>query len=122
MIWNNIITWFGKTFQRSQLVREFNRNAANAWDSGIAPTLLEARITWGNSNNKHNFSKTYSGFRIKAATAGYMNIEKCKIIGMIIMSDQTLVRRLMRCGFDTIEIYGDSGSGFETSLQNLLLT
>lgn len=120
-MWNTIITWFGETFERTSLVSNFNRNAAQAWDSGVAPTLLKARITWGNSNNKHNFSRTYSGFRIKAATGGYMNREKCGVIGMIIMSDQTLVRKLIRCGFDTLEVYGDSGNGFETGLQNLLL-
>tara|TARA_B100000795_G_C22672784_1_gene388636 strand:- start:387 stop:752 length:366 start_codon:yes stop_codon:yes gene_type:complete len=120
-MWNNIVSWFGETFERNRLISDFNRNASQAWDSRRAPTLLRARITWGESNNKHNFSRTYSGFRIIAATGGYMNREKCGVIGMIIMSDQTLVRKLIRCGFDTLEVYGDSGNGFETGLQNLLI-
>lgn len=120
-MWNSIVTWFGETLERNRLVSDFNRNAAHAWDTGEAPTLLKSKITWGNSNNKHNFSRTYSGFRINATTGGFMNREQCGAIGMIIMSDQALVRRLIRCGFDTLEVYGDNGNGFETGLQNLLL-
>ena len=121
-MWQNIISWFGDVMERRSLVAEFNRNAAAAWDSGSVPTLLKAKITWGNSGNRHTFSATWSGFRINAMTGSHMSLEKCKTIGMIIMSDQVMVRKLMRVGFDTLEVFSDSSSsGFETGLQNLLL-
>ena len=121
-MWQNIISWFGDKMEKQSLVSEFNRNAAFAWDSGAAPTLLKAKMTWGNSKNKHSFSDTFSGFRINAMTGSYMSLEKCKIIGMIIKSDQVLLRKLIRVGFDTLEVFSEtSSSGFETGLQNLLL-
>ena len=122
-MFENILSWFNEKLDRNRMVRDFNYRAAASWDNGEAPTLLKAKITWGNSINKHNFSHTYSGFRIKAQTAGIMNKETCTMIGNIIMSDQKLVRRLIRNGFDTLEIFGtDSYSGYETGLTNLLLT
>jgi hypothetical protein len=121
-MWNNILSWFGDKFEKNKLVNEFNRSAAEAWDTGNAPTLLKAKIVLGNRKNKHSFSDFFSGFRIKAATGGVLSEEKCKIIGMIIMSDQRLIRQLMRLGFDTLEIFSeDSHTGFQTGLQNLLL-
>ena len=86
-MWGNIISWFGDKIEKQSIVRQFNKSAANAWDDGDVPTLLKAKITWGNSKNKHSFSDTFSGFRILAMTGSYMSLEKCKVIGMIIMSD-----------------------------------
>jgi len=121
-MWNNIISWFGDKFEKQSIVRQFNKSAANAWDTGDVPTLLKAKITWGNSENKHSFSDTFSGFRILAMTGSYMSLEKCKVIGMIIMSDQVLLRKLMRVGFDTLEVFSDTSSdGFEAGLRNLLI-
>ena len=121
-MWNNIISWFGDKYEKNKLVNEFNRRAAEAWDNGHAPTLLKAKIVLGNRKNKHSFSDFFSGFRIKATTGGSFSEEKCKIIGSIIMSDQQLVRKLMRLGFDTLEIFDENSyTGFETGLQNLLL-
>lgn len=121
-MFENIVSWFNDKLDRHRMVADFNRRAADAWDNGDAPTLLKAKITWGNSINKHNFSHTFSGFTIKAATAGTMNREKCTMIGLLIMSDQKLVRSLIRNGFDTLQIFGsDNYSGFETGLTNLLI-
>lgn len=50
-----------------------------------------------------------------------MDRERCSMVAMIILSNQTLVRRLIRCGFDTIEIYGDGGDGYTAALRQLLL-
>tara|TARA_B110000902_G_C14069025_1_gene498549 strand:+ start:347 stop:724 length:378 start_codon:yes stop_codon:yes gene_type:complete len=122
-MFENIVSWFNEKVDRNRMVKDFNYRAAQAWDQGDAPTLLKAKITWGNSINKHNFSHTYSGFTIKAQTAGVMNREKCTIIGLVIMTDQQLVRSLIRLGFDTLQIFGtDEYSGYETGLTNLLLT
>ena len=120
-MWDNIIQWFENSIERRKLVNSFNENASLAWDKGQVPTLLRSKTTWGNRGNKHNFSKTLSGFRITTTTNGYMNKEKCSMIGLIIMSDQELVRKLIRCGYDTLEVFGDNSEGFETGLHNLLI-
>ncbi len=121
-MFENIVSWFNEKLDRHKMVKDFNRRAAEAWDNGEAPTLLKAKITWGNSINRHSFSHTYSGFTIKTTTAGVMNREKCTMIGLLIMSDQKLVRSLIRNGFDTLQIFGsDNYSGYETGLTNLLL-
>ena len=121
-MWQNIISWFGDKLEKQSIVRQFNKSAANAWDAGDVPTLLKAKVSWGNSNNKHSFSDTFSGFRIIAMTGSNMSLEKCKIIGMIIMSDQVLLRQLMRVGFDTLEVFSNTTSdGFEAGLRNLLI-
>lgn len=121
-MWQNIISWFGDKLEKQSIVSQFNKSAAYAWDNGDVPTLLKAKITWGNSKNKHSFSDSFSGFRILAMTGSYMSLEKCKVIGMIIMSDQVLLRKLMRVGFDTLEVFSDTSSdGFEAGLRNLLI-
>ena len=121
-MWDSIVTWFTSKRDKHALVKDFNRKASNAWDCGDAPTLLRAKVTWGDSKNKHNFSDIRSGFRIKAATSGNLEREQCILIGMIIMSDQVLLRKLMRVGFDTLEVFSDTSSdGFEAGLRNLLI-
>jgi hypothetical protein len=120
-MWTFIVNWFGESRERAAIVADFNESAAQAWDDGHAKILLKSKISWGNSDNRHKFSRTWSGFRIQAATGSYMAYEQCQIIGSMIMTDQRLVRRLMRCGFDTLEIYGDSDDGFEAPLRQLLL-
>ena len=121
-MWNFITEWFGNKLEKKELVREFNFRASRAWDNGEAPTLLQARISWGNSQNKHSFSDVRSGFRIKAVTGVLLASEQCKVIGLLIMSDQELVRKLIRLGFDTLEVFGTGGGEYKIGLTNLLLT
>ena len=121
-MWDDLVTWFTNKRDKYALVKDFNRKASNAWDCGDAPTLLRAKVTWGDSKNKHNFSDIRSGFRIKAATSGNLEREQCIVIGMIIISDQVLTRKLIRLGFDTLEIYGSNPYDLiEYSLTELLL-
>ena len=121
-MWNVITEWFGSKLEKRSLVKEFNLRASNAWDKGEAPTLLRARISWGDNQNKHSFSDVRSGFRIKAVTGGILDREQCMVIGMIIMSDQQLVRKLIRLGFDTLEVFGTRGGEYTIGLTTLLLT
>ena len=121
-MWNVITEWFGSKLEKRSLVKEFNLRASNAWDKGEAPTLLRARISWGDNQNKHSFSDVRSGFRIKAVTGGILDNEQCAIIGILIYSDQELVRKLIRLGFDTLEVFGTSGGKYTIGLTNLLLT
>jgi hypothetical protein len=120
MIWNNIKEWFNHHAEKNQLVSEFNLNAKHAFINGEVPTLLKAKTSWGNSKFKHASSDTWSGFRIKVTNKGTVNLEFCKIIGMLITQDQVLVRKLISCGFDTLEVFGMEGDGFQTGLTLLL--
>lgn len=121
MVWNNLRDWFNHHAEKTQLVREFNQNAKNAFINGQVPTLLKAQTVWGNSKFKHALSDWRSGFKIKVANKGEVSLEFCKIIGMLIVQDQVLVRKLISCGFDTLEVFGKEGDGFQTGL-TLLLT
>ncbi len=109
--WNNIIDWFRDRSERAKLVRSFNDSAKNSFISGIAPTLLKASISKGESLYKHQFSNWLnSGFRIQAFTGRVLSKDELIHIGKVILNDSTLVRRLIVLGFDTLEIHGDKGS------------
>jgi hypothetical protein len=57
--WNNILDWFRDRSERSKLVRSFNDSARGSFVSGIAPTLLKAKISKGESSYKHQFSNWF---------------------------------------------------------------
>lgn len=109
-VWNSIIEWFSDRSQRNKLVRSFNDSARNAFVDGIAPTLLKASISKGESLYKHQFSDWLnSGFRIQAFTGRVLSKNELIYIGKVILDDKILVRRLIVLGWDTLEIYGDAG-------------
>lgn len=109
-LWNNIIYWFEDRSERSRLVRGFNDSAKKSFISGIAPTLLKASISRGESSYKHQFSNWLnSGFRIQAFTGRTLSKDEIMRIGKVILDDSILVRRLIVLGFDTLEIHGDAG-------------
>ena len=83
--------------------------------------MLKAETTRGDYSNRHNFSRRHSGFRISAMTGGNMNKEKCSMVAMVILSNQTLVRQLMRLGYDTLEVYGGD-TGYSAPLAQLLIS
>jgi hypothetical protein len=108
--WNNIIEWFRDRSERAKLVRSFNESARNAFVSGLAPTLLKAKISKGESTFKHQFSDWLnSGFRIQAFTGRVLSKNEIIHIGKVILDDNNLVRRLIVLGWDTLEIHGDAG-------------
>ena len=123
MIWSRIADWFNDKLEKNQLVSEFNKKAANAWDEGDFPVLLKAKVGFGNSSFKHSQSDLFSGFKIKVVSMNVVDNDFCKVIGMVIYSDQKLVRKLIRCGFDTLEVFGKNASedGFEIGLTQFLL-
>jgi hypothetical protein len=109
--WNNIIDWFSDRSERARLVRSFNHSAKNSFVSGIAPTLLKASISKGESSYKHQFSNWLkSGYRIQAFTGRVLSKDELIHIGKVILDDSILVRRLIVLGFDTLEIHGDAGT------------
>lgn len=109
--WNNIIDWFRDRSERAKLVRSFNESAKNSFISGIAPTLLKASISKGESSYKHQFSNWLnSGYRIQAFTGRVLTKDELIYIGKVILADSVLVRKLIVLGFDTLEIHGDAGT------------
>ncbi|MBO6659536.1 MAG: hypothetical protein JJ862_05485 [Roseivirga sp.] len=109
--WNNILDWFRDRSDRSRLVRSFNESARNSFVRGVAPTLLKAKISKGESSYKHQFSNWLNtGFRIQAFTGRQLSRDELIHIGKVILNDETLVRKLVVLGWDTLEIHGDEGT------------
>jgi myo-inositol catabolism protein IolC len=107
-IWINIRSWFQERSERRDVVLGFNQSAKAAFIEGIVPTLLEASISRGNKDYKHQFSDYFnSGFRIKAFKGEALSKNELSQIGATITSDDKLIRQLVVLGFDTLEIYGD---------------
>ncbi len=107
---NHIIEWFGDRSERNKLVRSFNNSGRDAFVSGIVPTLLKASISKGDSSYKHQFSDWINaGFRIQAFTGQVLSKNEIMQIGQVILNNNSLVRKLVTLGFDTLEIHGDAG-------------
>ncbi len=102
--------WFGEMSDRYKLVRDFNKAAKYAFISGVAPTLLQAKITGGDSAFKHEFSKWLgSGFRIKAMSGKPLHNIELKEIGSIVLDNEALIRELITLGWDTLEVHSNQG-------------
>ena len=105
-----ILDWFGEMKERHMLVRDFNRAGKNAFIDGLAPTLLEAKITRGDSAYRHHFSKFLGGgYRIKALSGRPLRKEEMIEIGRVILDNKELVRKLIALGWDTLEVHDNSG-------------
>jgi len=109
--WNNILDWFNDRSERARLIRSFNYAAKNSFIAGDAPTLLNASISKGERAYRHQFSNWLkTGFRIQAFSGRQLSKDEIKLIGSVILNDDTLVRKLIVLGWDTLEIHGDKGS------------
>ncbi|MEG0012228.1 MAG: hypothetical protein RR061_00375 [Muribaculaceae bacterium] len=113
----NIATWFKDINERYRFIREFNNESKNAFIMGHVPTLLEARITSGSSEYRHQFSKFMAGgLRIKILSGELLTRKDMKDVGVVILANETLVRKLIVMGWDTLEIndsMGDYGLRWE---------
>ena len=109
--WNRIIGWFQDRQSRTALVRSFNRSAKDAFVQGIVPIILEAKIVRGEPSYRHQFSKIIegSGFCIKAYSGRQLTKQEIINIGITILSDETLVRKMVVLGWDTLQIHCDVG-------------
>jgi hypothetical protein len=102
--------WFGEMADRYRLIRDFNRESRQAFIGGEVPTLLEARITKGDSAYRHEFSKFLGGgFRIKALTGTPLSRVEIEELGMVVLENEELVRTLISLGWDTLEIHDSQG-------------
>lgn len=112
-MWHKIIEikeWFGEAYERYRLVKDFNRAAKMAFVGGSAPTLLEAKITRGDSSYRHAFSKWMSGgFRIKALSGRALEKSELIEIARVVLDNEVLIRRLISLGWDTLEVHSKGG-------------
>jgi hypothetical protein len=112
-MWHKIIEiadWFGELTERYRLLRDFNSAAKKSFISGIAPTLLEAKITKGESKYRHAFSKFLAGgFRIKALSGRPLTKNEMIEVGKVVLDNDELVRKLISLGWDTLEVHDDKG-------------
>ena len=110
-IWTRIVEWFQDKQDRKRLLLGFNKSAKEAFVNGFAPVILEARVSKGNKNYKHQFSDPFnSGFRIKAHAGQQLSRQDTINIGNVVLANQMLVRRLVVLGFDTLEVHSDVGT------------
>ena len=105
-----ITEWFGEMSERYRLVKDFNKAAKLSFIDGIAPTLLEAKITKGDPNYKHAFSKWRGGgFRIKALSGRILEKSELIEIGRVVLDNETLTRKMISLGWDTLEVHANQG-------------
>lgn len=108
---NRIIGWFEDRNSRTRLISHFNQEAREAFVTGKVPVLLEASISKGCREYKHQFSNAlYSGFRIKAFSGRQLSRDETVALGASILADDVLVRRMVVLGWDTLEVHSDGGS------------
>ncbi len=122
-MWQKIMIiseWFGEMTERFRLIRDFNRAAKMAFISGEAPTLLQSRISKGESAYRHSFSRFMAGgFRIKALTGRAITQNEMIEIGRVVLDNEELVRKLVALGWDTLEVHANEGfNGAKWPLKN----
>jgi len=109
-MWYRLVDWFSDVRERIRLVRDFNSMAKQAFISGVAPTLLEARTTIGCLDYRHAFSKFMAGgFRIKALSGTALQKSQLIEIGKVVLDNEDLVRKLVSLGWDTLEVHDLNG-------------
>ncbi len=110
MWWNRIVNWFRSLNEKDACIYDFNRAAQQAFVSGVAPVYMRAEKSRGNSAYKHSMSSwLYSGFRINTLSGRYLTNEEIRECGMVIATNQELMRKLATLGFDTLEICDAQG-------------
>tara|TARA_R100001377_G_C3116406_1_gene84400 strand:+ start:86 stop:481 length:396 start_codon:yes stop_codon:yes gene_type:complete len=122
-MWHRIIQvteWFGEMSERYRLVKDFNKAAKHAFIEGDAPTLLQAKITKGDSNYKHAFSKWLGGgFRIKALSGRTLEKSELIEIGRVVLDNDMLIRQMISLGWDTLEVHSNQGyNGIKYALKD----
>lgn len=108
-IWYRISAWFDDCSERAQLIKSFNDKAKESFINGETPTVLKACSSKGISKNKHSFSSWFNtGFRIQALSGRALTKQEMELIGKVILSNKTLVRKLIVLGMDTLEVHDNS--------------
>lgn len=112
-MWYKIIEvteWFGEVAERYRLVKDFNKAAKLSFIGGVAPTLLDAKITKGDPSYRHAFSKWRGGgFRIKALSGKELDKKELIEIGRVVLDNEILIRKMITLGWDTLEVHSNKG-------------
>ena len=110
-MWYRISEWFGELGERYRVLRDFNKSAKDAFVAGFAPTLLEVKVTRGDGQFRHAFSRFMGGgFRIKALTGRPLDRSELVEIAMVVLENDLLVRKMVSLGWDTLEVHDSAGS------------
>ena len=105
-----VVDWFSDLSERHRVTRNFNLAARDAFVKGYAPTLLEAKSTYGDSSYRHQFSRFMAGgFRIKALSGRPLERSEMIEIGRVVLDNTELVRKLITLGWDTLEVHDNAG-------------
>ena len=112
---DRVVGFFVKdSAERRRFVNEFNLNAKFFFQSLSVDTLLEAKMSSGNSDHsyRHELSAPtiVSGLTIEATAGAQISVDDIILIGRIILSDQVLVRKMFVLHWDTL-IVKDSRTG-----------
>lgn len=112
---DRVVGFFVKdSAERRRFVNEFNLNAKFFFQSLSVDTLLEAKMSSGNSDHsyRHELSAPtiVSGLTIEATAGAQISVDDIVLIGRIILSDQVLVRKMFVLHWDTL-IVKDSRTG-----------
>ena len=123
-MWENIRGWFSDIRERARFLRDWNRNAKDAYVAGIIPVLMEARITVGCTDFRHEFSRWMAGgFRVKVLSGKAMTRDELYEIGQFIIGDDIMVRKLVSNGWDTLEVHDTAGFvGLKWQLRNYTIS
>jgi len=112
---DKVINFFVKdSAERRRFVKEFNGFAKTAFLSLSVDTLLECEVCQGNPDPsfRHTMSapRIVSGLAIQAQAGVEIPVDDIIAIGKIILSDQSLVRRMYILHWDTL-IVRDNRTG-----------
>lgn len=121
--WNRVLDWFEDRRDRTRLVRSFNKSAKSAFISGAVPTLLSASVSKGDRAYKHSHSHwMYSGFRIAVFSGRQLSRPELRDVGLTVLDNPELSRRLVVLGFDTLEVQPNAGTfGLKWRLRDFLM-
>lgn len=104
---NKILNFFVRDAgERRRFMTEFNVNASRSFQSLFSDTLYEALSCEGNEDTsyRHELSAPVfaSGFEVQAKAGREITVEEIVMIGKIILSDQSIVRRMYVLHWDTL--------------------
>ena len=104
--WNRIISWFQDLSERERLINDFNRSASASFTQLTVSTLLEAMSKRGDPSFRHECSSLLlkTGFCIKATAGRPLTKDEMLYIGSVILTNESLTRRLFILGWDTLMI------------------
>lgn len=121
--WDRIINWFKDLSERERLINAFSRSARESFTGLSVSTLLEAMSKKGDPDYRHECSSLLlkTGFCIKATAGHLLTKEEMLYIGAVILSNQSLTRRLFILGYDTLIIEDIVGQRVSNGLLRILL-